>query len=405
MAWWDGTNLGTTVCLVLCSNETDKDQILAAAQGDTGPVFLRLEQIGSFLEKHAASTIVTYDAASLHWSLVDTFTSNQALKSQLTLVWGLSKDCRLLDIAILHLHLLYLRQHVIGRYPTLLDVARCAGVTEPIQSSLDPGKTVLDEGRTVAFIAHIYERLRPAALEILTDAVADLRRQERLPPVHDHRFRHLYRSTFSRIDPKQTAVIDGLTRRFGLLGTGIDVQAAIALRHVESSGMVVDARRWASFRDECLAKYRGWSAALKENPRASRCFRWSNDEIAMTRSGLPEVRKEHLSGWLRSYAEELHDVDGCNADIPRNVHSELSTNPEHWGVWASSDRCLSNWRQLVSRGSGSEHRTNRRQGVHPLCRCPVSARTSSSWLHFKASPQAVRSRSNSFVPHSHSRRH
>lgn len=361
MVWWDGTNLGTTVCLVLGPDGADKHQPLAAAQGDRGPVFLRLDQIGGFLETHAASTIVTYDAATFHWSLVDAFHCDEVLKSKLGLIWSLSRDCRLVDIAVLHLHLLYLQHNVIGRYPTLDDMARDAGLMDTpnldsgvlpssIESSSELGRALLSEAGTVALIAQIYRRLQTAALEILTTAIADLRSQKRLHPAHDHWFRHLYQEVFPRTDPNQTAVIRRLTERFGLLGTGIDVKAAIALRRVENSGMVVDADRWALFRDQCLDRYRGWSATLKENPRASRCFHWSNGEVAMTRTGLPEVKKTHLNSWLRSYAKELHDVDGRDADIPRNVHGEPSTNPEHWGVWASSDRWLSCWRELCRFG-------------------------------------------------------
>lgn len=372
---WDGNRIGPgPVSLYLCttdreSPETDSAVMFgAASDGEIGVGLLR-EHLAGFLRQHRDQTIVCYNAAELHWLLHDLFEENRDHEA-IAVLWELSKDCRLVDLAILDQHARRITEdgvapdrlslsrlverHTGAPFPGTQAVRQAVGRSMPVNyRDFDIDRLSLPIRASVA-LAITHRRLGDAVQRIqeLTQAARDSRQQPAvsvptiLPP--PRRVDSDPEPT-SLVNPPSAGPRDGFEspREFGPLGVGLDVTGGIALRQAERFGLLINADFLPELARRGEQMYARASKALREDSAIVNELNWENyGQIARDPSGKPEYGRA-LSWTLERKRKELSDAAGYSPLLPPAASDDWRNFCAAVGVWGHCDRELDSWRNLL----------------------------------------------------------
>jgi hypothetical protein len=302
-----------------------------------------------FFQEFAVNSLVCSIAAPLHWVLHHHLTELHDEESTRAL-WDVSRCARLVDLQLLDWHVGRLRGQrtsVRTLEAILRDWTAADGLPEyertrheiivAFSGGLpDPGTPALQRAaELVQSVWHAYQEMYRTASLGLLDLVIELRRLRR--------FRSAEFEGWTDAE-----VRDELIRAHGLLGVGIDVQAAIAFWPASQVGIRVDHGRWNEFRRWSEDRLRQAAMHLKSDPAARDCFRWSDGSpgIKLAADGTPLTDNRNLQGWLRTVSKRLFDYHNCpafGAEMPPQ-------RPEFWGAWVSCHPQLQYWRTLTRSG-------------------------------------------------------
>jgi len=382
--WWDGSTLpDDEIAVVLFARTTSSGArvpVLAAVATGSFTALLLPDQFGAFLEQHAAATLVCHDAAELHWLLHGHFQQSDDQQS-LERLWAFSAEARLVDIGIL--------DQYTRRRPGLLAARprnRQRLVKDLAKIEL-PGRDELEQ-RVVAAMGGEDAEALGLALQVpqgvwrafhalmvkatrlddevnrIAERAQTLRERPFWNPGGDPERAHEleeqareFVSVFKTDKEPGATPVPSVTSTvplvpFGPLGTGVDVQASIAVNRPDrpllevnrdqlEEAAVVNRRR---FEDACRI--------LWDDRRARGCFRWDDSDpgqhvVRRDAVGRPVVQASNLQQWLRGVSDSLVDEHNLAVALPVTARGEPSFEPADWGVLASCDRGLAAWRDLV----------------------------------------------------------
>ena len=302
---WHGAELsGSDIAIAISMDRSDclglVDLIAVANEDGQTPVCIKSEDLGNFLVVHADRRFICFDAADLHWKLVQHL-KHLGEEDALKVVWDLPRHGRLHDVQLLEQRLRLVREGV-NPLPRELDAlvkAHCQS-----NSHLHQTQAILE----------VYQQLLSLVEPMLT----------RL-----------------EIDPK-------LVERFGPLGHGVDVQGAIAV-HAPNRELKVSEMRDNEENDSALPNFTDiqWNEVvavlLKSVPRGH-----STDQLCWLIQGvigidnLPKAQVQRLHVKFKNgLCPELTDLlnDGTVDQVARNVgthpvtlYERLSQHPGNHSI-------------------------------------------------------------------------
>lgn len=387
--WWDGSTLpGDEIALVLFARTTSSGArvpVLGAVATGSAGFLLLPHQFAPFLEQHAEATLICHDAADLHWLLHGHFQQSDDQQS-LERLWAFSAEARLVDIGIL--------DQYTRRGPGLLAarprsrrrlIADWVDVELPANDAIEQRVVEAMRGADDEVLAlalrvsqgvwQAYEALKTKAARLdaevtrVAERAQTLRDRPLLHPGGDpDRAKELeeqareFVSVFNRGVPaseparvETTAPVSpeaSPRAPFGSLGSGIDVQAAIALHRPDRPVLQLDRGQLVEAAAANGRRFEAACRALWQDRRARDCFHWRGpgaDGHLVDRDdqGRPRFKGQPLQQWLRGVSDNLVDEHNLAVALPVTGSGEPSFDPEQWGVLASCDPGLAAWRDLV----------------------------------------------------------
>lgn len=301
--------------------------LIAAWSGDVGRL-VSVEELGEFLAAHAKAKIFCHDAASLHWLLFAALSSlgdRQGLEE----LWRVSAECRLFDAMLLRQLLPFVRAGLFfppARLSMVLRDVVGGGHHDDFQT-IEKWQSQLSNP---AEEDHVLRQQASMELAKIVYGVCDALFAEA------NSF-----ADYSNIGDKE------INNKHGPLGLGIDVQAAIALRRVEQSGLFLSRDDQELVRIAAVERYRQASRALNSKPAFRDCFAWdSPQEVGRDGKGFPIV-KPKLANCLERCYERIQDVVGCSILRPLAGDGKISPFPAHWGLWLYHNEDLRAWGELM----------------------------------------------------------
>jgi hypothetical protein len=293
--------------------------MLAAASSGQENMLLRPDQLGDFLIAHRGRHLICDDAARIHWTLYGFFLQATQARDAL---WRFSEDCCLYDVALL------------AQLVDLAEGGACSGSHElAISASQWLAAQLQPRGEIEQQIAQAARRGSEQLPCELREML--LRRAETL--------RQAYVRLTQRAERfRQPA------EPFGPLGIGLQVQGAIALRHVSEVGVAIN----EAAKDRCLpgleTERQGYSRRLLEDGEARNCFRHQGHQITV-RNGYPDTKRQRLRDWLERITDELR----LHADVPVLVprleeNGQVSEVPAAWGTLRLLHPLLQAWAGLFT---------------------------------------------------------
>lgn len=328
--WWDGKPLDSQqLALVLfCGSNAPTQVLLGAAAWGAGATLVHTDKLGEFLQSHAVHHFICHEVAKWHWALDALFRGQLNLKA-LEALWALSSECRLTDLQLLDQQLtswnhkdelqppslddLVRRFDRKKRIPTLEEVAPVAALCVRSERTAENAGILLEMAATVWWLFQRFQKR-------ITEIEAQLDRNLLRPPLGSHRDRggeghrrwlqqlgiRKRDDATQRMDaPANPSVLSGnLDTQFGLLGVGIDVQAAIALSDPSRPPIEIDQENLAAVRDLADRHFADASKRLHEDRQTRLCFEWGEIRqnqplVACDESGMPRVKLQPWKTWLR----------------------------------------------------------------------------------------------------------
>jgi hypothetical protein len=115
-----------------------------------------------------------------------------------------------------------------------------------------------------------------------------------------------------------------LVRKFGPLGTGIDVQAAIATGAASGAGLRINPDTISQIEQAAAAQYRNASETLAQDGHGRRVFAWNGKLVRQDEEGSPEADPKLLRKWLRHTFDDFRDQQ--NGLLRKRIAYELAAN-------------------------------------------------------------------------------
>lgn len=301
--------------------------LVAAWSGNDGRL-VSVEDLGEFFAAHGEAKIFCHDAASLHWLLFAAL-SARSDRQGLEQLWRVSDEYRLIDA-------MRLRQ--------LLPLVH-AGLFFPPTSISMVLRDVVGGGQHDYFqtIEKWQSQLSNPAEE---DHVLRQQASMELAKIVYRVCDSLFAEANSFVESLNTGDKE-TNNKHGPLGLGIDVQAAIALKRVEQTGLLLSRDDQERVRIAAEKRYRQASRALNSKPAFRDCFAWqSPQEVERDGKGFPKVKRK-LANRLERCHERIQDVVGCSILKPLAGDGKISSFPEHWGLWLYHNEDLRAWGDLM----------------------------------------------------------
>jgi len=383
LVFWDGAPLGPgPIALAIFPDQQGlASGGLGAACSADRSVLIAAEQFQPFVAVHHSVEIVCHGAAALHWLLHEHFHGRD--RTALATLWMLSRQSRLIDVAILDQLIRQIRGRDCTRGRSLRELAAEVGVEAPEDDKVrqrvaeampnfwlpQHQEALLLALQVVVATRQVYERLASEAENLLS--VAD---QGSRPPSYQHaaippevqeelaaQSRQMIEMILAR---RALASSDGpgsqqappdateghpetesevhARRAFGPLGVGLEAQAAIAAAWLGRQQLQVGgAACWDEVRHAGEDRFRAVSARLYQDREMRALFKW---DASADPGGSPLVRRDGAKGqieragrpfhtWLRDQVpDELRDVHGCPTQAPFPSEDEPPGDPELLGA-------------------------------------------------------------------------
>jgi hypothetical protein len=192
--WWDGTVLSSgVIALVIFAPSLGPDDpfpipVMGAAASGGTTVLVTSGQFGLFLRVHEERSLVCWNAADLHWSLMGALWNSHD-RDSMECLWRFSRDARLIDLKFLDWHVRRFDDPLAAASPSFSAVAaRVVNEETPSDNDLldcilrasasasDASDTqaYLPAGRLVNTMRRLYGQLTTRAREALASVVRDL---------------------------------------------------------------------------------------------------------------------------------------------------------------------------------------------------------------------------------------
>lgn len=379
---WDGELLGSErVALFLCGTQpsarSEPPELMfgAASTGEVNVGLLR-EQIGLFLRWHRDVKLICHNAAALHW-LVHDFLEQRKDLNAIGLLWDLSRDCRLLDVALLDQHVRRIQKDGLtpepaplarlaewyggGPIPGKAEVRRRIGSWPPTSpAELDPSRLEVPL-RIACALVKVYEALQRSVEQIEGDVRKRLEDSEPVPVAPDLDPPLLPPQSWGAAPtpPSRRPVDDGFPKptAYGPLGIGLDVMGAIAFRQAERLGLGVDVARLPELLLQSEKLYARASQSLQSGKALGGRRKWQGGTVARDRAGEPAGARAALPAVLQRKTKELCDRMGCDPLLSQKASGDLSNLVADLGVWAGCDPELRTWSELIRAADVSKFAT------------------------------------------------
>ncbi len=255
---------------------SEEDPILVAANSDNQVELVAERDLGRFLGRHSESTFIVHDAAAWHWGLMAVLDARGDAAGR-AILWDLSRQGRIHDVQLLDQRICAVRDSV---HTLPKSLSKLCG--DPVRHSIgDSAGHACD----LQALRLVYEHLV---------SVAD--------------------STMTRYKVDTAAV-----SRFGPLGVGLDVQAAIALTGAADLRIQLapgSIARLKAAADDC---FRQCSEVLSNEKILRDCFHWepgSQPIVRRNNKGFPDIKETALRRWLTEFSKHLADHNGRSTRSP-----------------------------------------------------------------------------------------
>jgi len=287
---------------------------------------LHPDHVGAFLLAHRNSTLICHDAALLHWVLVHYLRGGTGGSEALEVLWGFSRDHRLVDVAILDqlvglangdMSPLFRPLHEIaatltaGRLDAVGDApATSADATAKEGNQIKP-ELLNHAVRAARVLLKVYQALAQSAKAVRRDQ-----------------------------DVGQRSLAS-----FGPLGLGVDVQGAIALHRFSRKELHFAKGIGPVLLGACENTFQHALDTMRQDMDARQCFKTRDGEIRLSKTGFPEFEVEALDHWLQQMVDSmrgLHEIRFASIDMKER----RSTRPDEWGVLIRCNRLLCAWADL-----------------------------------------------------------
>ncbi len=334
--------------------------LVGAARSGAGAAVIRPDQFATFLSDHRDAVLVCHDAASLHWRIHQATIGDGDAQETL---WAYSREARLIDIGLLDQQIRNYEMRPIGRGNTLKRLAQKLLERElPTQDAVQEMVDAAMHGgpEKTAILLRSLDQLADATLKlhaVLESKATEIRsRIDRafvgppaavtMTPDQEEQFQSIRDLAFNGKKLKTLAPL--VEQPFGILGVGIDVQAAIALQRPSRPSLRIDSEHRPGFQEHCKSRFQSACRQLKDDAAAKPCFQWQPNAPPTVKreNGRPCIHANELKNWLLSFSTRLCDLHGMSATLPKTRDGQPSFDPEQWGMWADCDRGLSAWRKL-----------------------------------------------------------
>ena len=323
---WNGQVLsGDRVAVALVGSE--EPQNLAAAAPQEASQLVRPDDLNRFLGSHQGCRLICYDAAQLHWSLLDQLQKSgdpETIKA----VWSMSSEYRLVDVMLLD------QRHRLSQ--------KLAGEPRAFEQLI--GDHCVPGWRSSSCI--VPEPTTDPLVIALMRQNEFLGRCENEEPVNSPEKTHgdaitpptligdvcqqlhtIYANLLEEFSPFLRGRMSTFFSRYGPVGVGIDVLGAIAASARQPKLEIY----WA-VADQL---YEDASLRLFENPDSRNCFEWNGRLVKLTVRGRPVVRKSALEKWLLAVRGSIRDSLRQELLLPKS--------PVNWGSFAYAHSTVSAW--------------------------------------------------------------
>jgi hypothetical protein len=258
---------------------------------------IRPQRLGEFLRVHRGVLLVCHDVATFHWSVAEHLLRCEDWTGW-KILWDFARGCRVHDVQLFdQLFRLVLQ----GGNPQPRELEKLAADRMPVGPRMEK-----DGG----FDQHAFKDL-PAAHLISAIFLGQKKYVDQIPEVFN-------------LSPEVVA-------RFGPFGLGVQVKGTIALGRASRSGLRVRKDIIPELRRRCRDAYRESSRRLEAHADSRSCFSWSGGEVRRGNSGLPDMKKEKLRGWLGHAIASASGLHNIPFEPPRDPEGKVSTKPEFWG--------------------------------------------------------------------------
>jgi len=312
MLEWAGQEMvGRDIALMPAGPVTDEmlgcTGIVAASER-RDITFIPLERIRDYLAAHEDHRFLTFDVAALHWRLFDTQGDSRHGPAR-DAVWQLSRDCRLIDIELFDQRCRLVRHGVFPHPSTLQELAD--RYLDNDASSRSPRPLLPDnDSDQVLLVLEIGQRLLAAVEDCFPD-----------------------------ISPQK--------RRFGLLATGLDAQAAIACACPALGEISVDMSAANRLYQDADREFRDGSLLLHRDRAARHQFHWTQDRVAVDSYGEMLVDREGIRLWLERELDRIRGDHRARFAPPLADDGQLALDPELWGDLVLYRPVLCAWRRVA----------------------------------------------------------
>ena len=305
--------------------------LLIAAWSDDEGRLVSVEELGQFLAAHGNAKIFCHDAASLHWLLFAAL-SDLGDRRGIEELWRASEECRVIDVMLLGQRI-QLCEGVFSPprpLPRLVADFESDGVKDNWR-----GHSSLIEELQQRFSMHAAEPDQASRRQAATDLVKIVFRISRKMASE------AYSAAKVREIPRSTI------KKYGPLGLGIDVQAAIALRRTEQLGLFSPCQQLEDISRTAEERYCQASESLHKHRQFRDCFGWDKTKVVeRDRKGFVDS-KSKLAHCLDRCHKLLQDSFGRPIPRPLTANRKLSPVPEHWGLCLYGNEELQAWAQLM----------------------------------------------------------
>jgi hypothetical protein len=274
---------------------------------------IRPQRLGEFLRVHHGVLLVCYDVAAFHWTVAEHLFRCEDWTAW-EILWEFAHGCRLHDVRLFD-QLFYLLLH--GGNPQPKGLEKLAAYW---MRTVGPCGEKVGGGDQLAF------QVVQAAHLISAIYLGQKKYVDQIP------------ETFN-LSPEFLA-------RFGPFGLGVQVKGTIALGRASRSGLRVRKDVIPELRRRCREAYRESSRRLEKHAASRSCFSWSGGEIRLGKSGLPDMKKEKLRGWLGHAIDSASGLHNIPFEPPHDPERKVSTRPEFWGDLALIQPEIRAWTTL-----------------------------------------------------------
>jgi hypothetical protein len=312
---WDGLSMGQDyLALAVLDGKpvggiAEPEPLLDPSGPEVGPFLdaagvegkrcmIRPQRLGEFLRVHQGVLLVCHDVATLHWTVAEHLLRCKDWTGW-GILWDFAQGCRLHDVQLFD-QLFYLV--LLGGNPQPKGLEKLAAYWPmPVDPCAEKDGGVDQHAFKVVPAAHLI-----SAIYLKQKQYVD-----QIPEVFN-------------LSPEVVA-------RFGPFGLGVQVKGTIALGRASRTGLRIRKDIIPDLRRRCREAYRESSRRLEKHPDSRTCFFWSRGEVRRGNSGLPDMKKEKLRGWLGHAIDSASGLHNMGFEPPHDSEGEVSTKPEFWG--------------------------------------------------------------------------
>lgn len=286
-------------------------------------------QMANFVVTHSHCHWLCHGAEQLHLILESYFQQHDSQEA-LDSLWQLPREHRFHDVGVIHQLWQYASGGDIIARASLSEVAAeyCSIEDLEDKETLTEHYLASQGGNVRAGEVCIHGAIRRA--KVLVDAFTSLK------------------ENILRL-AEENGLEPDLVTRFGLLGSGWDVQGAIALERARINGIRLDRDGRDNLLSACERTWDHHASLLQGAERTKHLLKMDNGEIRCSSTGFPQYKEDKLREWLRETARITLDVWGH--PLPHPVLDEQSNHKVSnlatiWSLAGKANRLLYSWQQL-----------------------------------------------------------